>query len=388
MGRTRTGLRRPGGAPDASSPLRRCCTERRFTTCMSRTVRKMVPFAGYEMPVQYASGVLKEHLHTRAAAGLFDVSHMGQIAIRPRSGSLNDAAAALERLLPADIVGLGRRTPALRRADQRAGRHPRRPDGGQSRRSSHAGGQRRHQGCRRGASARAISRRPARSSRAGAGAAGAARAARRSGAGGHDPTIATMRFMDVRPARIAGIECLVSRSGYTGEDGFEISVPADGGRSAGARAAAARSGGADRAGGARQPAARGRACASTDRISMPSTNPVEAALEWTIPKARRSRRQPRGRLPGRRHGAGRARDRSRAAGASACGPKGARRCAPAAQLYADAACASADRRRHLRRLRAEPGGADRDGLRRARTLRSRARGCSPSRARRAPAGRW
>ena len=47
---------------------------------------KMVPFAGYDMPVQFATGVLREHLHTRASAGLFDVSHMGQIALRAKSG--------------------------------------------------------------------------------------------------------------------------------------------------------------------------------------------------------------------------------------------------------------------------------------------------------------
>src|SRR4051794_1684976 len=67
---------------------------------------KMVPFAGYAMPVQYASGVLKEHLHTRARAGLFDVSHMGQIALRARSGTLEDAARALERLVPQDVLAL------------------------------------------------------------------------------------------------------------------------------------------------------------------------------------------------------------------------------------------------------------------------------------------
>src|ERR1700743_2707785 len=67
---------------------------------------KMVPFAGYDMPVQYAAGVLKEHLHTRAAAGLFDVSHMGQIALRPKSGRVEDAALALERLVPQDIVAI------------------------------------------------------------------------------------------------------------------------------------------------------------------------------------------------------------------------------------------------------------------------------------------
>src|SRR6202790_3978474 len=67
---------------------------------------KMVPFAGYDMPVQYATGVLREHLHTRSGAGLFDVSHMGQIALRPRSGKLEDAAKALEQLVPQDILAV------------------------------------------------------------------------------------------------------------------------------------------------------------------------------------------------------------------------------------------------------------------------------------------
>src|SRR6202023_3886633 len=67
---------------------------------------KMVPIAGYDMPVQYGTGVLREHLHTRAHAGLFDVSHMGQIALRPKSGKLEDAALALERLVPQDILAI------------------------------------------------------------------------------------------------------------------------------------------------------------------------------------------------------------------------------------------------------------------------------------------
>src|SRR6201747_255312 len=67
---------------------------------------KMVPFAGYDMPVQFTPGVLKEHLHTRAAAGLFDVSHMGQIALHAKSGRVEDAAHALERLVPQDIVSV------------------------------------------------------------------------------------------------------------------------------------------------------------------------------------------------------------------------------------------------------------------------------------------
>src|SRR4051794_19015571 len=62
---------------------------------------RMVAFAGYEMPVQYPAGIIAEHLHTRAQAGLFDVSHMGQIALRG-----DGAARALERLVPGDLAGL------------------------------------------------------------------------------------------------------------------------------------------------------------------------------------------------------------------------------------------------------------------------------------------
>jgi len=68
---------------------------------------RMVPFAGYSMPVQYPAGLMAEHLHTRSAAGLFDVSHMGQLSI---SGA--DAAAALESLMPVDVISLA---PGLQR---------------------------------------------------------------------------------------------------------------------------------------------------------------------------------------------------------------------------------------------------------------------------------
>lgn len=66
---------------------------------------KLVDFAGWELPVQFAGG-LKEHQHTREAASLFDVSHMGQVLIRPKSGDMADAAAALESLIPASVAGL------------------------------------------------------------------------------------------------------------------------------------------------------------------------------------------------------------------------------------------------------------------------------------------
>ena len=61
----------------------------------------MVPFAGYSMPVQYPAGLMAEHLHTRTAAGLFDVSHMGQLRLEG-----NDAAAAFESLMPVDVMDL------------------------------------------------------------------------------------------------------------------------------------------------------------------------------------------------------------------------------------------------------------------------------------------
>ncbi|GBR00596.1 glycine cleavage system aminomethyltransferase GcvT [Gluconobacter cerinus] len=69
---------------------------------------KMVPFAGYEMPLQYPAGLMAEHLHTRSQTGLFDVSHMGQIRIAARSGDVRDAALALESLIPADYAGLAK----------------------------------------------------------------------------------------------------------------------------------------------------------------------------------------------------------------------------------------------------------------------------------------
>jgi len=67
---------------------------------------RMMPFAGWDMPVQYPMGVLNEHLHTRDQAGLFDVSHMGQILLRAPSGQAADAAAVLETLVPANLVDL------------------------------------------------------------------------------------------------------------------------------------------------------------------------------------------------------------------------------------------------------------------------------------------
>ena len=91
-----------GAPPSNSQPLVRTSLHGLHEDLGAR----LVPFAGYEMPLNFPQGVLAEHLHTRAAAGLFDVSHMGQIALRAHSGNVVDAAQALERLMPVDILGL------------------------------------------------------------------------------------------------------------------------------------------------------------------------------------------------------------------------------------------------------------------------------------------
>ncbi|MFN4131204.1 MAG: glycine cleavage system aminomethyltransferase GcvT, partial [Paracoccaceae bacterium] len=70
---------------------------------------RMVPFAGHAMPVQYSAGVMQEHLHPRRAAGLVDVSHMGQVILRPREAApagMAALAAGLEALMPVDVAGL------------------------------------------------------------------------------------------------------------------------------------------------------------------------------------------------------------------------------------------------------------------------------------------
>src|SRR5947199_10499709 len=185
---------------------------------------KMVPFAGYEMPVQYAPGVLREHLHTRSKAGLFDVSHMGQIALHAKSGRVEDAAAALERLVPQDIVGIA---PGRQRYAQFTN------DSGGILDDLMVANFGEHlflvvnAACKAGDEAHLrahlsdsciIEPLPDRALLALQGPKAETVLAR------FCADVAAMRFMEAGPRRIQvaglGIDCFVSRSGYTGEDGF------------------------------------------------------------------------------------------------------------------------------------------------------------------------
>src|SRR6266566_2445822 len=188
---------------------------------------KMVPFAGYDMPVQYATGVLREHLHTRNGAGLFDVSHMGQIALHPKSGKVEDAALALERLVPQDLLSVA---PGRQRYAQFTnGEGGIRDDLMVANFGSHlflvinAACKAEDETHLRASLPDTCVIEPLqyRALIALQGPKAESVLAKLC------PDAPTMRFMDAGPRRVDGIACFVSRSGYTGEDGFEISVPAE-----------------------------------------------------------------------------------------------------------------------------------------------------------------
>jgi aminomethyltransferase len=248
---------------------------------------RLVPFAGYDMPVQYPSGIIKEHLHSRAAAGLFDVSHMGQIALRPRSGRIEDATRALEALVPSDILGLAAGRQRYTMFTNAAGgvlddlMVANQGDHlmlvvNAARKKADEMHLRRHlsdscvvepltdralvalQGPKAEAALAALA-----------------------------PEIRTMVFMEARAIILIQATCIVSRSGYTGEDGFEISVPA---RAAEALCETL----------LRDPAVAPVGLGARDSLRLEAglclygadldetTTPIEAALDWTIPKARRA----------------------------------------------------------------------------------------------------
>ncbi|MFO1329366.1 MAG: glycine cleavage system aminomethyltransferase GcvT [Rubrivivax sp.] len=247
---------------------------------------RMVPFAGYDMPVQYAAGLMAEHRHCRAAAALFDVSHMGQLRLVG-----TDAAAALETLVPVDVVDLA---PARQRYafftndsggildDLMIVRPPAGTGFGDLFLVVNAG-------CKAADIAHlqtnighrcAVVPMPERALLALQGPQAVAAMARLS------PGVAQMAFMQAGVFELAGAPCLVTRSGYTGEDGFEISVPE-------AQAVALARALLD------QPEVRPAGLGARDTLRLEAglclyghdidttTSPIEAGLQWAIQKVRR-----------------------------------------------------------------------------------------------------
>lgn len=243
---------------------------------------KLIPFAGYEMPVQYGMGILAEHAHTREAAGLFDVSHMGQVRL---SGP--EAAAALESLVPVDVVGLdaGRQRYALFTNETggilddlmitKEGDHLFVVVNAACKDADIAHMQRNLAGrCEievladrgllalQGPKAADVMGRVA-------------------------PAATDLVFMTAVRVDIDGADCLVARSGYTGEDGFEISVPGE--QTEGlARCLLAEAETAPIGLGARDSLRLEAGLCLYGHDIDEGTTPVEANLKWALSKARRA----------------------------------------------------------------------------------------------------
>jgi aminomethyltransferase len=263
-------------APEAA-PLRRTPL---YDLHCARGAR-IVAFAGYEMPVQYPSGIIAEHLHTRAKAGLFDVSHMGQIALR------GDAAAALEALVPGDLQSLApgrmRYTLLLNEAggildDLMVTR----VDGGLMLVVNAAckDADLAHLQERLG---RGIAIEPHfdRGLLALQGPEAAAVLARFSSG------VERIPFMSAVEAAVAGVPCFVTRSGYTGEDGYELSMAAEHAVAV-AEALLKEPGVAPIGLGARDTLRLEAGLCLYGHDIDQTTTPVEAGLAWTIGKRRRA----------------------------------------------------------------------------------------------------
>ncbi len=258
---------------------------------------RMVEFAGYSLPIQYPTGILQEHLQTRRSAGLFDVSHMGQITLRPRGdGGVAEVAAALERLVPVDVTGLapGRQRYAVFTNDAggilddlmvaNRGDHlllvvnAACKDADLAHLEAGLGDL-----CEVAMLDRALI--ALQGPKAEAALATLA------------PDVAAMRFMDVRDLQLHDTPAVVSRSGYTGEDGFEISVAADQAKDV-AEALLARPEVLPVGLGARDSLRLEAGLCLYGHDIDTGTTPVEAALEWAIQPARRSGGVRAGGFPG------------------------------------------------------------------------------------------
>ncbi len=257
---------------------------------------RMVPFAGYSMPVQYPQGLMGEHLHVRAAAGLFDVSHMGQLRLAGK-----DAAAAFESLMPVDVIDLaiGKQRYGLL-LDEAGGILD---DLMFVNRDAANGGDIFvivNGACKK-ADIEHIQQKigsrcdvlpmPDRALLALQGPEAVTALQRLA------PGIEKLVFMTGGQFSVAGCDCFLTRSGYTGEDGFEISVPAQQAESL-ARALLAQAEVKPIGLGARNSLRlEAGLCLYGNDIDR-STTPVEAGLNWAIQKARRTGGARAGGFPG------------------------------------------------------------------------------------------
>lgn len=256
---------------------------------------RMVPFAGWEMPVQFPAGVMAEHLHTRAYAGLFDVSHMAQLELRAPSGRAEDAAAALERLVPAALIELaeGRQRYGLFTSDE----------GGIlddlmiTNRGDHlylvvnaarADHDIAHLQTLEGVTLTHLTDRALIALQGPKAAEVLARLI---------PDSAQMRFMDSRIMDWQGHALWLSRSGYTGEDGFEISVP-EGAAMDFARAVFGHGEVMPIGLGARDSLRLEAGMPLYGQDLTPDTSPAEAGVSWAIQKVRRQGGAREGGFPG------------------------------------------------------------------------------------------
>ncbi len=257
---------------------------------------KMVPFAGYEMPVQYPLGVMKEHIHTRTSAGLFDVSHMGQVLLRPISGNVSDAALALETLVPVSLLALkeGRQRYAMFTND--AGGIT--DDLMVANRGDHLfvvvnaackGADIAHMQANLSDSCdiEIIEDRALLALQGPLAEAALAAIA----------LVADMKFMDVAVVASAFGDLWVSRSGYSGEDGYEVSVANDQ-AAAFARALLATDGVEPIGLGARDSLRLEAGLCLYGNDIDETTSPVEGAIEWAIQKVRRTGGERAGGFPG------------------------------------------------------------------------------------------
>ncbi len=256
---------------------------------------KMVPFAAYEMPVQYPLGVMKEHLHCRAKAGLFDVSHMGQVILRA-PGGYAAVAQAMERLVPVDLLGLG----VMR---QRYGMFTNETGGilddlMLANRGDHMfvvvnaackAADIAHM--RTGLTGVEVTEVSDRALLALQGPAAEAVLA------ALVPDVAAMRFMDVGIFGSEFGELWISRSGYTGEDGYEISMPETQADPL-ARALLAHEDVEPIGLGARDSLRLEAGLCLYGHDIDTGTTPAEASLSWAIQKVRRSGGARAGGFPG------------------------------------------------------------------------------------------